>query len=97
MTDRQILRVVGENVKAARLHAGLTQECLAELAGVHWQTVSYLEKGRYPFAVTTFARISQALDVSPNRLLDGLPEPDAGRMEKIKKSMARKRKPKGSQ
>lgn len=94
MTDRQILRVIGENVKNARLQANLTQECLAELVGVHWQTINYLEKGRYPFAVTKFARISQALDVSPNRLLDGLPEPDRQKMDKIKKALARKRKSK---
>lgn len=96
MTDRQILNRIGENVKAARLHANLTQECLAELVGVHWQTISYLENGKYPFSVTTFARISHALETSPNRLLDGLPEPDKARVGKIKQVMARKRKPKGS-
>jgi DNA-binding XRE family transcriptional regulator len=94
VTDRQILRVIAENVKKARLAADLTQECLAEMVGVHWQTISYLEKGRYPFAVTNFVRVCHALDVSPNRLIDGLPEPDQKRMEKIKKALARKRKPK---
>ena len=62
--------------------------------GVHWQTISYLEKGRYPFAVTNFIRVCHALDISPNRLFDGLPEPDKVRMEKIKKALVRKRKPK---
>jgi DNA-binding XRE family transcriptional regulator len=90
-----MLRQIGENVKTARLHANLTQECLAELAGVHWQTVSHIENGKFPFSVVTFFKISQVLETSPNRLLDGLPEPDKGRMEKIKKMMARKRKPKG--
>ena len=96
MTDRQILRVIATNVKKARQDAELTQECLAELVGVHWQTISYLEKGRYPFAITNFARICHALDISPNRLFDGLPEPDKTRMEKIKKALARKRKPKNA-
>jgi DNA-binding XRE family transcriptional regulator len=94
VTDRQILRVIATNVKKARQDAGLTQECLAELVGVHWQTISYLEKGRHPFAVTNFIRICHALDLSPNRLIDGLPEPDIKRMEKIKKALVRKRKPK---
>ena len=94
VTDRQILRLIGENVKAARLRADLTQECLAELVGVHWQTISHVENGRFPISVTTFARISQALGVSSNRLLEGLPEPNLARMEQIKKAMARKRKPK---
>jgi DNA-binding XRE family transcriptional regulator len=93
VTDRQLLRIIGANVKAARLRADLTQECVAELVGVHWQTISYIEAGKFPFSVATFARITYALNVSPNRLLDGIPEPDAGRMEKIKKALARKRKP----
>ena len=96
MTDRQILRQIGENVKTARLKANLTQECLAELAGVHWQTVSYIENGKFPFSVVTFFNISQALTISPNRLLEGLPEPDEARMARIKKSLARKRKPKAA-
>jgi DNA-binding XRE family transcriptional regulator len=92
VTDSQILKVIGDNVKAARLRAGLTQECVAELVGVHWQTITYLEKGRYPFSVATFARLSQVLETSPNRLLDGLPEPDQKRITKIKQMMARRRR-----
>ena len=93
MTDRQILRVIGDNVRRARLRANLTQECLAELADVHWQTISHVENGKFPFSVATFVRISQALEASPNRLLDGLPEPDRTQMEKLKKTLARRRKP----
>ena len=92
MTNRQILKQIGQNVKAARLRANLTQACLAELAGVHWQTVSYIENGKYLCSIITFFRISQALETSPNRLLDGLPEPDKAWQDKIKKSLARKRK-----
>lgn len=88
-----MLKCIGANVKAARLKAGLTQECLAELAGVHWQTVSYLENGKFLCSIITFFKIGQALQTSPNRLLDGLPEPDSSWQDKIKKSLARKRKP----
>jgi DNA-binding XRE family transcriptional regulator len=92
VTDRQILRLIGQNVKAARMKSDLTQECLAELAEVHWQTISNVENGKFPFTVTTFTRICRALGVSANRLLDGLPEPDHQQIEKTKKAMARKRK-----
>jgi DNA-binding XRE family transcriptional regulator len=94
VTNRQILRVIGGNVRNARLRANLTQECLAELIGVHWQTISHIENGKFPFSVATFARISQALEASPNRLMDGLPEPDQKQMGKIKRALARKRRPK---
>ena len=87
------MKVIGANIRKARLAANLTQECLAELVGVHWQSISYLESGKHPLLLPKFVRISQALDVSPNRLFDGLPEPDRQAMEKIKKALVRKRKP----
>lgn len=74
----------------------MTQECLAELAGVHVQTIGAIEHGGFPFAVTTFARISQFLETSPNRLLDGLSSPDSARTERIRKALVRKRAPRKS-
>ena len=97
MTDRQILRQIGENVKTERLKADLTQECLAELAGVHWQTISNIERGKFLFPITTFVRICQVMGISANRVLDGMPEPDHEQIKKITKAMARKRRPKGLQ
>jgi len=87
-----MLRLIGEHVKTARHEANMTQECLAELVGVHWQTISYIENGKFPCPITTFARITQALEISANQLLAGLPEPDQKHTEKIKKALARKRK-----
>jgi DNA-binding XRE family transcriptional regulator len=74
----------------------LTQECLAELLGIHWQTVSNIERGLNPFAVTTFAEICQYLAVAPEKLLLGIPAPNAARTQQIKKAMERRRKPPGS-
>jgi DNA-binding XRE family transcriptional regulator len=93
VTDKQILRLIGQNVREARLKANMTQECLAELAGVHWKTISNIERGNYPIALTIFARLSQFLEISPNRLLDGLEPPDANRTARIKKALVRKRAP----
>ena len=48
--------------------------------------------------VTNFARAPRAsglrLTISPNRLLEGLSEPNRARMENVKKALARKRQPK---
>jgi len=71
----------------------MTQECLAELAEIHWKTLGRIERGEFPFAITTFARLSQHLQMSPNRLLADLPAADHRRGEKIKKALARRRKP----
>ena len=92
VTERQMLRRIGANVKAARLRADLTQECLAEIAGVHWQTVSHIENGKFPASVITFLRLSQALEVGPDvLLLTGIPPLDAKRTMRIKTALARQR------
>jgi DNA-binding XRE family transcriptional regulator len=93
VTDQQILRLFGQRVREARLKSNMTQECLAELVGVHWKTVGHIERGSYPIALTTFARLSQFLEASPNRLLEGLKPPDPQRTERIKKALARRRAP----
>jgi DNA-binding XRE family transcriptional regulator len=87
-----MLRLIGANVKAARTQANMTQECLAEIAGVHWQTVSYIENGKFPASIVTFTKLSQALEVSANRLLEGLPPLNPDRITRIKKALATKRK-----
>ena len=88
-----MLRLIGANVKAARTKANMTQECLAEIASIHWQTVSYIENGKFHASIITFSKLSQALEVSANRLLEGLPPLNPARTARIKKAMARKRKP----
>lgn len=88
-----MLRTIGRRVREARLHANMTQECLAELVGIHWKTVGHIERGSFPVALTTFVHLSQFLEISPNRLLDNLGMPDLKRTTQIKKAMARKRAP----
>jgi|ERR1700722_11054187 DNA-binding XRE family transcriptional regulator len=93
VTNKQMLRLIGQHIREARLRGNMTQECLAELVGVHWKTIGHIERGSYPIALTTFARLSQFLETSPNRLLDGLHPPDPARTAHIKKALARKRAP----
>ena len=93
MNNREILRVLGNNICQARRNAGMTQECLAELAGVHVQTIGAIERGGFPFAVTTFARLCQFLEISPTRLFEGMEPPDPERTSRIKKALARRRAP----
>lgn len=87
-----VLRQIGRNVRTARLRHHLTQECLAELVGIHWKTLGYIERGKCPFAVTTFALISQHLAIDPAELLFGLPPIDVKRAERIRKALTRRRR-----
>ena len=63
----------GERVRVAREARGLTQEQLAEAAGVSKQTISNLENGHRLPARRTVERVAAALGSDPGDL--GLPEP----------------------
>jgi transcriptional regulator with XRE-family HTH domain len=91
--ERDPLQIIGQNIRAARIRSGFTQECLAELLGIHWQTLSNIERGVHPFAVTTFAQIAQYLQISSDALLTGLPLPNQKRTQRITKALARRRRP----
>ena len=73
-----------------------TQECLAELVGVHWQTISAIERGVYPVSLLIFARLCQHLEIGPEKLLEEIPGPDVRRAGQIKKALARKRRAAGA-
>ncbi|OGV45646.1 MAG: hypothetical protein A2X46_15035 [Lentisphaerae bacterium GWF2_57_35] len=88
--------MIGRNIREARLRAGMTQECLAELANLHWKTLSYIERGKHPFSIVTFVRLVQYLKTSPSRLLEGSDQLDEKRLKRVTKALARKRQPKRS-
>lgn len=91
MPESDFLRVIGANIRAARVRAGLTQECLAELAELHVQTVSNIERGRYPCSVVVFAQLAQHLGASADSLLSGIPLVDERRSVKIRQALGRRR------
>lgn len=69
--DRAVKRF-GENVRAARKAKGWTQEDLAHESGLATVQVSRIERGVREIRLTTLVRLLAALDIAPNRLLDGL-------------------------
>jgi DNA-binding XRE family transcriptional regulator len=58
------LKALGKHVRALRNEKGLTQEQLADLAGVSENTIVTLEAGRLNTTVATCFDIAKALDVS---------------------------------
>ena len=91
MNDRELLRKIGFKIRAERVRTGLTQECLAELAAIHWKTMGRIERGEFSFSITIFSRLAQHLEVNPAELLGNLEKPDAKRASRIIKALARKR------
>ena len=58
------------SIRKARVHAGMTQEELADALGVTNGTVSRWETGKISPSVSNLKRLSQSLGVSVGYLLD---------------------------
>lgn len=65
-----LVNVFAENVRRIRLELGLSQEALAEAAGVHRTYVGMLERGEKNVTIYNIERISIALGVQPAVLLE---------------------------
>jgi len=61
--------VVARNLRGARRAVGLSQEALAEKAGVDRSYVSRVETGKVSVGLDTLAELARAVDVAPNELL----------------------------
>ena len=60
MSDRAVLREIGHRLKRHRLRRNLTQQKLADRAGVSRTTISDMERGE-PFQVLTLIQALRAL------------------------------------
>jgi transcriptional regulator with XRE-family HTH domain len=65
-----IRKRVGANVRRLRLERELSQEGLADEAGLHRTYISGVERGVRNPTVTVLERIARALKVKPDRLLE---------------------------
>jgi len=68
---------LGKRIRKQRVYLSLTQEQLAERAGVSPSFIGHLEQGSRAASVHTLVSLCRALDVTPNFLLqdcfDNLP------------------------
>lgn len=62
-------KLVGRNVRAARVERGRTQERLADVSGFSQQYISDLERGRRNPTIVSLYELAQALSVTPIELL----------------------------
>ena len=62
----------GSNLRALRLEKGWTQEQLADRAGLAPVQISRVERGVREIRLTTLLRLIEALETTPDRILDGL-------------------------
>jgi len=60
----------GESIKKIRERRDISQETLADLMGMHRNTVALLERGERNPSLETIRRLAKALGVSPGKFFD---------------------------
>ena len=67
---REARSLFGENLRAHRERAGLSQERLSARARLHRTEISLIERGQRDPRLSTVVRLADALDVPTASLLD---------------------------
>ena len=63
------IEMLGRRIRMIRKERNLTQEKLAEAIGVSPSNMSDIENGKANFGIEVFMKITEVLQVSPDRLL----------------------------
>lgn len=69
---KNILNSLGEKIRAQRIAIGLSQEELANIAGLHRTYIGSVERGERNVSVHNIVSIARALSVTPSALLEGI-------------------------
>lgn len=65
----EVLDRFGKQLREVRLKMGVSQERLAELAGLHRTYVSSVERGERNISLLNIKKLADALEVAPAELL----------------------------
>ncbi|HKS22775.1 MAG TPA: helix-turn-helix transcriptional regulator [Thermoanaerobaculia bacterium] len=77
----EILRLFGDRLREVRTEHGLSQERLAELAGLDRNYIGQIERAERNVALVNIIRIAKALEIEPGELFDPF---SSGRLMKIR-------------
>jgi transcriptional regulator with XRE-family HTH domain len=70
MADDDIIKRIGLNITIIREQRGLTQEKLADLAGLHRAYIGQIERGEKNIGLRNLEKIAKALGVDIRVLVD---------------------------
>lgn len=70
--NKEILVIIGHNLKNARISKGYTQEQMAEQLNVSSKFISMIERGCSGLSITNLTNICKILDIEPNSLFNGV-------------------------
>ena len=71
-TVDDVRRALGKRVRELRTGLKLSQEELAERAGLHWTHISGIERGQWNIGLRTISKVARGLDVSLSDLFAGV-------------------------
>ena len=69
LSQAELLKKFGLNVKIARLKKGLTQEQLAELMNIHLTYIARIETGKINMSLGKILELANTLNIDINKLL----------------------------
>ncbi len=73
--EGELQRIVGRNLRKARLERGYSQEAFADYMGVHRTYMGSVERGERNLTLQTLEKkIADFIGVDPRRLLDEVDE-----------------------
>jgi putative transcriptional regulator len=69
---RQLRGQLSKKLKTARIAMDLSQDALAQEAGLERKTINRIENGHFSPSVDSLFRLCMALEVSPSELFKGI-------------------------
>lgn len=69
LSPENLHKLLGKNIRRFRKRDGMTQDQLAEKAGINQKQISKIESGRIQARLSTYLRIANALGVSIDHFL----------------------------
>lgn len=77
--DADVAAEIGRRVRARREVIGISQERLAHIVGLHYSTVSHIERGDRSLRVISVLRLAEGLACDPGDLVVGIGAPPRDR------------------
>ena len=69
MEDKEILKIIGNNLRAERSRRSLSQEKLAEMAGLSYgQVIGTIERGEINTSILVIIKILKVLDIDFDKI-----------------------------
>jgi len=71
-SEAKILKQLGNNLRTERQKVGISQEALADMAGIDRTYVGSVERGERNIACLNIVKLSKALGLTASQLMKGL-------------------------